>query len=158
MSEWRNLLSCIRGGRGRGRVIATRDYVLALDEFERASSLGRDLMRLRGRSVVLSVQDMAKAAAALIELDGFARRVVLCPAGWEPWRLELAARDAEADAYVYDPDAAAAPVSVQLSAPCRLPLQALDTPRVAAIWKQNGSFQPLAQPDHQSSWRTPCVR
>ena len=67
--------------------------------------LGPDLKRLRGRSVVLSVQDMAKAAAALIELDGFARRVVLCPAGWEPWRLESAARDAEADALVYDPDA-----------------------------------------------------
>ena len=74
---------------------------------------------------------MAKAAAALIELDGLARRVVLCPAGWEPWRLESAARDAEADALVYDPDAEAAPVSVQVSAPCRLPLRALNSPRVA---------------------------
>ena len=105
MSEWRNLISCIQAGRGRGRVVATRDYVLALDELEHASSLGPDLKRLRGRSVVLSVQDMAKAAAALIELDGYARRVVLCPAGWETWRLESAARDAEADALVYDPEA-----------------------------------------------------
>ena len=81
--------SCIQEGRGRGRVVATRDYVLALDEFEHASSLGPDLKRLRGRSVVLSVRDMAKAAAALIELDGYARRIVLCPPGWEPWRLEF---------------------------------------------------------------------
>ena len=118
--------------------------------------LGPDLTRLRGRSVVLSVQDMAKAAAALIELDGFARRIVLCPAGWEPWRLESAARDAEADALVFDRDAAAAPLSVQLAAPCRLPLQALDTPRVAAM-KRNGSCRPLVQPDRRSSWRTLCA-
>ena len=113
MSEWRNLISCIQEGRGRGRVVATRDYVLALDEFEHASSLGPDLKRLRGRSVVLSVQDMAKAAAALIELDGFARRVVLCPAGWEAWRLESAARAAEADAWVNDPDADPVPFSLE---------------------------------------------
>ncbi len=131
MSERGNLIGFIREGRGRDRVVATRDYVLALDEFERASSLGPELKRLRGCSVVLSVQDMAKAAAALIELDGLARRVVLCPAGWEPWRLESAARDADADALVYDPDADAAPVSFQVSAACRLPPRALDSPRVA---------------------------
>ena len=133
MSEWRSLISCLQEERGRGRVVATRDYVLPLDEFEHASSLGPDLKRLRGRSVVLSVQDMAKAAAGLIELDGFARRVVLCPAGWEPRHLESAARDAEADALVYDCDVAAAPISVQLSAPCRLPLRALDSPRIADL-------------------------
>jgi acyl-coenzyme A synthetase/AMP-(fatty) acid ligase len=133
LSKWRNLISCVQEGRGRGRVVATRDHVLALDELERASSLGPDLKRLRGRSVVLSVKDMAKAAAGLIELDGFARRVVLCPPGWEPWRLESAARDAEADALVYDCDASAAPISVPLSARCGLPLRALDSPRVADL-------------------------
>jgi acyl-coenzyme A synthetase/AMP-(fatty) acid ligase len=133
LSEWRNLISFIQKGRGRGRVVATRDYVLPLDEFDRGSSLGSDLKRLRGRSVVLSVQDMAKAAAGLIELDGFARRVVLCPADWEPWRLESAARDAEADALVFDPNAAAAPIPIQVSAPCRLPLRALEHPRVADV-------------------------
>ena len=83
MSEWRNLISCIQKGRGRGRVVATRDYALPLDEFEHASSLGPDLKRLRGRSVVLSVRDMAKVAAALIDLDGCARRILLVPPGWE---------------------------------------------------------------------------
>ncbi len=83
MSEWRNLISCIQEGRSRCRVVATRDYVLALDEFEHASSLGPDLTRLRGRSVVLSVRDMAKVAAALIDLDGCARRILLAPPGWD---------------------------------------------------------------------------
>src|SRR5208283_404453 len=37
------------------------------------------------------------------------------------------------DALVYDSDTAAAPISVQLSAPCRLPLRALDSPRIADL-------------------------
>ena len=52
--------------------------------------------------MVLFVRDMAKAAAALIDLDGCARRILLCPPVWELSRLEAAARDAEADALVYD--------------------------------------------------------
>ena len=93
MSERRSLISCIQEGRGRGRVVATRDYALALDEFEHASSLGPDPKKLRGRSVILAVRDMAKAAAALIDLDGCARRILLVPPGWESRRLEAAASD-----------------------------------------------------------------
>ena len=77
---------------------------MPLDEFEVASSLSSHLASLRERSVVLVVRDMAKAAAALIDLDGWARRIVLCPPEWELARLELAARDAEADALVFDGD------------------------------------------------------
>ena len=131
MSERRSLISCIQKGRGRGRVVATRDHVLALDEFEHASSLGPDLKRLRGRSVVLSVRDMAKVAAALIDLDGCARRILLAPAGWESWRFEVAARQAEADVLVYDDEDVAAPTSIERAVPCRLPLQPLDSPRIA---------------------------
>jgi acyl-coenzyme A synthetase/AMP-(fatty) acid ligase len=132
MSESGNLIGCIQEGRGRGRIVATRDYVLGLDEFENASSLGPDLKRLRGRSVVLSVRDMAKVAAALIDLDGCARRILLAPPGWESWRLKAAASDAEADAIVYDEDASA-PVSVELAVACRLPLQPMSSPRIASI-------------------------
>jgi acyl-coenzyme A synthetase/AMP-(fatty) acid ligase len=130
LSERRNLTTIVREGTGRGRVVATRDYALALDEFEHASSLGPDLKRLRGRSVVLSVRDMAKVAAALIDLDGCARRILLVPAGWESWRSEVAARDAEADAVVYDDDVAT-PTSIERSVPCRLPLRPLGSPRIA---------------------------
>jgi hypothetical protein len=44
--------------------VATREHVLPLDDFARASSLGSHLAALEGRSVVLFVHDMAKAAAA----------------------------------------------------------------------------------------------
>ena len=131
MPDLQSLIRCVGAGRGRGRVVATRDYVLPLDELEHATSLGSGLKGLHGRAVVLSVRDMAKAAAALIELDGFARRIVLCPADWEPWRLESAASTAQADALVYDDDAVGPPISVRHSASCWLPLQPLDSPRVA---------------------------
>ncbi|MBV9290540.1 MAG: AMP-binding protein, partial [Hyphomicrobiales bacterium] len=131
MPEALSLAHLLQGGRGRGRVIATRDYALPLDEFERASSLGPYLEGLRGRSVVLFVRDMAKVAAALIDLDGSARRIVLCPPGWEPSALESAARDAEADALVYDAEDAAPRIPVEVAAPCRLPLEALASARFA---------------------------
>jgi acyl-coenzyme A synthetase/AMP-(fatty) acid ligase len=131
VSELRNLIDYIQEGRGRGRVIATRDYVLPLDKFDHASSLGSDVTRLHGRSVVLSVRDMAKVAAALIDLDGCARRILLVPPGWESWRLDVAARDAETDAVVYDDEDVATPAYIEHAVPCRLPLEPLDSPRFA---------------------------
>src|ERR1700733_15991746 len=92
LSERSNLARIVREGVGCGRVVATRDHVVPLDEFERASSFGPHLESLRGRSVVLLVRDMAKAAAALIDLDGYARRILPVTAGWGPWGLGAAAR------------------------------------------------------------------
>ena len=77
------------------------------------------------------MRDMAKAAAALIDLDGAARRIVLCPPRWEPSAIESAARDAEADALVYDHEDGAPPIPVEVAAPCHLPLEALASPRFA---------------------------
>ena len=131
LPETANLAGLIQGRTSRRRVVVTRDHVLPLDDFERASSLGSHLASLRGRSVVIFVRDMAKAAAALIDLDGCARRILLCPQGWELSRLESAARDAEADALVYDSDEDAPAIPVELEAPCRLPLQQLNQLRVA---------------------------
>lgn len=130
MSEWRSLIQCIQEGR-RGRVVATRDYVLPLDECERSSSLGPDLAKLRGRSVVVSVRDMAKVAAALIDLDGCARRILLVPPGWESSRLEAAASNLGADAIVCDDKDESTFTSVELAVVCRLPLQPMSSPRSA---------------------------
>ena len=79
MSEPFSLAQLMEAGAGRGRVIATPAWRLSLDDFSSATSLGAALPRLEGRAVVVAVGDMAKAAATLIELDGFARRIVLCP-------------------------------------------------------------------------------
>ena len=116
---------------GRGRRVATRDFTLELDRFADAGSLGDGLARLEGRSVLLAVGDMAKAAAALIELDGVARRIVLCPPGAGADALVALARAAEADALVYDGDAPAPEIDVATRVACRLPLAPLAAPRAA---------------------------
>ena len=104
MSEPLTLAELMAAGAGRGRAIATRDWRLPLDDFAHATSLGGELDRLEGRSVALAVGDMAKAAAALIELDGLARRIVLCPPGLDRAGLEALICGAQADALVYDGD------------------------------------------------------
>ncbi len=80
--------------------------------------------------MVLFVRDMAKAAAALIDLDGCVRRIVLCAPGWEPSKVESAAQDTEADALVFDEQVDKPPIPIEFAAPCRLPLQRLEWPRV----------------------------
>ena len=90
----------------------------------------RPRSELEGRSVALSVDDMAKAAAALIDLDGWARRILLCPPGWGASQLAAAMRDAEADSIVHGADGDP-PIPVEVAAPCRLPLQKLEWTREA---------------------------
>ena len=130
MSEAPTLASLIRRGGAGDRIIATRDHNLRLDDFAWASSLGARVSELEGRSVALSVDDMAKAAAALIDLDGWARRILLCPPGWGASQLAAAMRDAEADSIVHGADGDP-PIPVEVAAPCRLPLQKLEWTREA---------------------------
>jgi acyl-coenzyme A synthetase/AMP-(fatty) acid ligase len=82
--------------RGRGAAIA-------LAALSRGSTLGSSLESLRGRSVLLATQEQLPAAIALLELDGVARRVVLCTPDVPSQRLDAIAREAEADALVMEP-------------------------------------------------------
>jgi acyl-coenzyme A synthetase/AMP-(fatty) acid ligase len=70
------------------------------------SSLGQSLDELRGRSVLLSSRDQLPAALALIELDGVARRVVLCPPDLSSAHLPGVMAAADVDAVVSDSIAA----------------------------------------------------
>jgi hypothetical protein len=84
-----------------GRLYGIRQ-VIPLAELANATSLGGRLEELRDRSVVLLAQDQLTAALALIELDGVARRMVLCPPDLAPQHLPAVLRDAEAEACVVD--------------------------------------------------------
>jgi acyl-coenzyme A synthetase/AMP-(fatty) acid ligase len=57
---------------------------------------------LDGGSVVVWTSGAAEAAMALVELDGIARRLVLCPPGIGPDLLDYIVKTAEADAVVSD--------------------------------------------------------
>jgi acyl-coenzyme A synthetase/AMP-(fatty) acid ligase len=67
-----------------------------------ASVLGGRLEALRGRSVVIATEQALTAVLALIELDGVARRMVLCPPGVSPEHFPQVVSDAQADAWVTD--------------------------------------------------------
>ena len=76
-----------------------------LSEMLHGSVLGRPQpAELAGRSVLLLVADQLKAALALVELDGVAARIVLCPPALDPGHLPTVIRDAGVDAIVCDGD------------------------------------------------------
>src|SRR5436309_10382509 len=51
---------------------------VALGELRRGTSLGGLTPQLAGRSVFVATRDQLAAALALIELDGVARRLIVC--------------------------------------------------------------------------------
>ena len=61
------------------RFLCGADASVALGDLVRGSALGGRGEELRDRSVLVATTDQLTAALALIELDGIARRLVLCP-------------------------------------------------------------------------------
>jgi acyl-coenzyme A synthetase/AMP-(fatty) acid ligase len=82
------------------------------------SAFGGRLDELCGRSVLLVVREQLNAAVALIELDGVARRIVICTPDVPVDYMRAIAATAEVDAIVYDegtPDRQAFGVSLQVA-------------------------------------------
>jgi acyl-coenzyme A synthetase/AMP-(fatty) acid ligase len=75
-----------------------------LTELLRGSSLSLPLTEFCGRSVLIATRDQLTAALTLIELDGLARRLVLCPPDVQREYLSHVVTDAEIDAIVTDND------------------------------------------------------
>lgn len=128
MTLWESLVRS--GGRPSG-ALSDAARTVRLEALESQSSLAGQLEMLRDRCVVVSVRDPLTAALVMIELDGWARRMVLCPAGTAAEHLPQVARTAEADAWVSDAGAEppSVPVAVHSVAqadlqPCRLQRQA----------------------------------
>lgn len=78
---------------------------VALAELLNGTSLGSHREELAGRSVLLAARDQLVATLALIELDGIARQVVLCPPDLAAEHLPEIAGNADVDAIVSDRDA-----------------------------------------------------
>ena len=75
---------------------------VSLDDVLSGTCLGGRINELAGRSVVVDTQDQLAAALALIELDGTARRLIVCPPGVAAEHRRLVVDKAEADALVSD--------------------------------------------------------
>ena len=79
-----------------------RGATVALATLAGASIFGSALESLRGRSVLIATRDQLPTALALVELDGVARRMVLCTPDLNAEQLAGVAATAEADAIVVD--------------------------------------------------------
>ena len=78
------------------------DAAVSLSALASGSVLGVPLDELRGRSVLVSTSDQLAAALTLIEIDGIARRLVLCPPDLDPVHLAYVVATAEVDAIITD--------------------------------------------------------
>src|SRR5258705_5616921 len=76
--------------------------LVALEQLRAGSTLGSALESLRGRSVLIATREQLPTALALIELDGVARRMVLCTPDLTPEQLAGVAATAQADAIVLE--------------------------------------------------------
>jgi acyl-coenzyme A synthetase/AMP-(fatty) acid ligase len=75
---------------------------IALGQLSAATSLEGHLGEFAGKSVLLATADQLPAALALIELDGIARRIVVCPPDLAAEHLPTVAETAEIDVVLTD--------------------------------------------------------
>ena len=75
---------------------------VCLSDLDHGSALGARGEELRDRSVLVATRDQLTAALALIELDGVARRLVLCPPDLPSEQLPFVMETAGVDAIVSD--------------------------------------------------------
>jgi acyl-coenzyme A synthetase/AMP-(fatty) acid ligase len=84
-----------------------RGASVGLAELAAGSTFGGELESLRGRSVLIATHEQLPTALALVELDGVARRMVLCTPDLTPEQLAAVAATAQADAIILDAASAA---------------------------------------------------
>ena len=84
----------------KGRTISDAHASVSLTVSQ--GCLGGRARELSGRSVMLSASTQLISALAMIELDGVAKRMLLCPPDLNPDHLDALIEDAEIDAVVTD--------------------------------------------------------
>jgi hypothetical protein len=92
------------GGAGPLRYFRGARENVALADLIDGSGFGGRLGALRERSVLVATGDQLTAAVAMIELDGIARRLVICPPDVPQDHLRAIVATAEVDAIVSDRD------------------------------------------------------
>ena len=89
-------------GNLNGRLLAGAEASIALSDFVNGSALYSRGHELRGRSVLLTTREQVTTASALIELDGVARRIVICTPDLPFEHIPYVIDAAEVDAIVSD--------------------------------------------------------
>jgi acyl-coenzyme A synthetase/AMP-(fatty) acid ligase len=113
--------SIAASGAGTDVAFHGRGASVRLSELATGSTFGAALESLRGRSVLIATREQLPTALALVELDGVARRMVLCTPELSAQQLERIAETAQADAIVVDA-ATAATAALHSYALCARPI------------------------------------
>lgn len=98
----------------RGGALLGPGRAVALASLAQASCLGGRLDALRGRAVIVAIRDQLTAATALLELDGVARRMVVCTPDLAAEHLPHVVRTAQVDTWLGDSSSGAPPAGVAL--------------------------------------------
>jgi len=102
-SEWASLRDALRDrGEFHDCVIADDEAAITQSNLISGSALYGRGGELRGRSVLVATASQLTTASALIELDGLARRMVICPPDFSLQHLPFVMEAAGADAIVSD--------------------------------------------------------
>jgi acyl-CoA synthetase (AMP-forming)/AMP-acid ligase II len=112
------------GREAAGRTISDPRTTVPLADLTAGSCLGGHLAQLSGRSVLISVSDQLRTGIAMIELDGIARRMLLCPPDLNLEHIPSLIDDAEIDAIVCDDPVPWKSAGVSLTVTASLPLKA----------------------------------
>src|ERR1700692_916380 len=108
----------------KGRTLSDARQMVSLTEFAGETCLAGRLGELSGRAVLLAVADQLVSALAIMEIDGVARRMLLCPPDLAADHISTLVADAEIDAVVTDHPAQWAAFGVDLVVSAQTPLQA----------------------------------
>ena len=103
------------------RTISDPRHGVSLATLTAQSCLGGRSGELNGRSVLVATSGQLLAGLALIEIDGIARRMLLCPPDLQAEHLSCIIADAEIDAVVTDEPARFSACGVDLIVPVGLP-------------------------------------
>src|SRR3984885_6357715 len=98
----------------KGRTLSDARQLVSLAEFAAQTCLAGRLGELRGRSVLLAVADQLVSGLAIMELDGVARRMLLCPPDLAADHISTLVEDAGIDAVVADRPAEWAAAGINL--------------------------------------------
>jgi acyl-coenzyme A synthetase/AMP-(fatty) acid ligase len=107
----------------KGRTLSDARQVVALTEFAGETCLDGRLGELSGRSVLLAVADQLVSGLVVMELDGVARRMLLCPPDLAADHLSSLIEDAEIDAVATDSPAQWAISGIKLIVTVQMPLR-----------------------------------
>lgn len=126
--------SVVVAGNLSTRVLVGLDASATWDQLVNCSIIDSPTSGLRGKSVLLATVDQFRACAALIQLDGLARRIVLYPPDLPLEYLPYVAKTAEVDLLITDqPEAASMQHGVPQVALCRRNFTPFKTDRRASI-------------------------